>query len=115
VTALAETRNVAPHFGHSTMACCAGVIDDAFVEWGTGDELAAGCAAVPFFAVAAFCGMPPAFPGDEFSAIANSSGQRSATIVQRGHVRSRRYPVQQYRCFVRRMTRTADQSSNDPL
>ena len=141
----AISRTVAPHFAHFTVACCAGVIDNAFVELGTGDELAAvrgridssaraasGCAppaiafgrtrpvatgrtAVPLFAVAAFFGIPPVFPGDEFSAIANSSGHRSATTVRCGHVRSRRYPVQRYRCLVRCMTRTADHSPNDPL
>lgn len=126
------------------MACCAGVIDDAFAELGAGDELSAvrgrvdlsagaagdlatptvafgrgrpvatGCAAVPFFAVAPSFGMPPAFPGDELSAMANSSGHGRAPSVQRSHVRSQRYPVQRYRCFVRCMTGTADYSFNDP-
>ena len=141
----AISRTVAPHFGHFTVACCAGVIDNGFVELGAGDELAAvrgrvdlsaraaggwatptvafgrgrpvatGCAAVPFFAAAASFGMPPAFPGDEFSAITNSSGHTRATSVQCSHLRSQRYPVQRYRCFVRCMTGTAAHSCNDPL
>jgi hypothetical protein len=125
----AISRTAAPHFGHFTVACCAGVIDNGFVGLGTGGELAAvpdrvdlsgrvaggcatptgafgcgrpvaaGCAAVPFFAVAAPFGVPPACPGDEFSAIANFSGHTRATSVQRSHVRSQRYPVRRYRCF----------------
>jgi hypothetical protein len=56
------------------------------------------CADVPF-AGTAFFGIPPAFPGCEFSAMSNFSGRALAVAALRNSVRSQRYPVRAYRLF----------------
>jgi hypothetical protein len=61
-----------------------------------------GCADVPF-AGGAFFGIPPAFPGCEFSAMSNFSGPALAVVALRNNVRSQRYPVRAYRLFRERL------------
>jgi len=119
---------VAPHFEHVTVGCAVGVVDSGLIEVGIAEAFApvrgavdlsaraeggratrtfavgpatsgtAGCADVPF-AGGAFFGIPPPFPGGEFSAMSNFSGGGLAVAALRNNLRSQRYPVRAYRLF----------------
>jgi hypothetical protein len=126
----ATSRTVAPHFGHVTVGCAAGVADSGLIDIaeafapvrGAVDLSAraeggcatrtfavgrvtpgtAGCTDVPF-AGGVFFGIPPALPGCEFSAMSNFSGRALAVVALRDNVRSQRYPVRAYRWFGERL------------